>query len=163
LKIPSSTCELISLNEISKDAEISKRTDPTPGSADPSETVRRGSPFAASNSTFAKTDSTAATSESLVAETAARWEPANHSSDYYAVSEILDPEWGALRAAIWASAWVAIFSVACFQLFPGGGVIVASLGCGLAIVGLFSSQPIPAAVLLATHAGLFFGCYQSLF
>ena len=79
------------------------------------------------------------------------------------VAEVLDPEWGVLRSAIWASAWVAIFSVACYQLFPGGGVVVAALGCGLAMIGLFSSRPIPATVLLVTHAGLFFGCYQRLF
>lgn len=102
--------------------------------------IRRGSPFTRSDS------GKVVVAESLLLE-----------------SEVLDPEWGVLRSAIWASAWVAIFSIACYQVFPGGGVVVAALGCGLAIIGLFSSRPIPATVLLVTHAGLFFGCYQRLF
>tara|TARA_A100001391_G_C5021732_1_gene266027 strand:+ start:101 stop:523 length:423 start_codon:yes stop_codon:yes gene_type:complete len=74
-----------------------------------------------------------------------------------------DPEWGVLRAANWASAWVAICGLACLQYFPEGGVIVAALGCGLATLGLFSSRAMFAAVLLALHAWLFFACYQRLF
>lgn len=77
-------------------------------------------------------------------------------------AEMLDPEWGVLRAANWASAWVAIFAVACVSMFPGGGVIVATLGCGLASVGLFSSRQVIAAILLLLHASLFFACYQKL-
>ncbi len=74
-----------------------------------------------------------------------------------------DPEWGVLRAANWASAWVALCGLACLSMFPGGGVIVAALGCGLATVGLFSSRALIAAGLLVLHAWLFFACYQRLF
>lgn len=105
-----------------------------------SNAIRRGSPFTRSQS------SEVVAAEALLPE-----------------SEVLDPEWGVMRSAIWASAWVAIFSIACYQVFPGGGVVVAALGCGLAMIGLFSSRPIPATVLLVTHAVLFFGCYQRLF
>lgn len=74
-----------------------------------------------------------------------------------------DPEWGVLRAANWAAAWVAIWGLACLQMFPGGGVVVATLGCALATVGLFSSRVALAAGLLTLHAWLFFACYQRLF
>jgi len=113
-------------------------------SSDPHQvdTVRHGSPFAQGVSSpiaSADTPSIAATIDAF------------------------DPEWGVLRAAIWASTWVAMFAIACYQYFPGGGVLVTALGCGLAIIGLFSSRPIPASVLLIAHAGLFFACYQRLF
>ncbi|EMI55183.1 hypothetical protein [Rhodopirellula sallentina] len=98
--------------------------------------VRRGSPFAA--------------------------KPDQASGVMVLPVEILDPEWGVLRAANWASAWVAIFAIACVSMFPGGGVIVAALGCGLASVGLFSSRQVIAAILLLLHASLFFACYQKL-
>lgn len=80
-----------------------------------------------------------------------------------AVDAAFDPEWGVLRAANWASAWVALCGIACWQMFPGGGVIVSVLGCGLATIGLFSSRAIAATVLLLVHAALFFACYQRLF
>ncbi|WP_404307243.1 hypothetical protein [Neorhodopirellula lusitana] len=107
-------------------------------------TIRKGSPFAAQGQTTALAG-------------------AGLANSVGGSLEILDPEWGVLRSASWASLWVAFFSFACWRLFPGGGVVVASLGCGLAVVGLFSSRPVPAIVLLAVHVFLFFGCYQQLF
>ncbi|TWT74133.1 hypothetical protein [Allorhodopirellula solitaria] len=102
------------------------------------EPVRRGSPFAHSSE---PSDTVSSATPELV----------------------LDPQWGVLRAANWASAWVAICALACLGLFPAGGVIVATLGCALATVGLFSSRVIAAAMLLGLHAWIFFACYQRLF
>ncbi len=114
---------------------------PVPGEPAASDApVRRGSPFAKS--------------------------PQQSASDALPISGMepaFDPEWGVLRAANWASAWVAICGLACLQMFPGGGVIVAALGCALATIGLFSSRALLAGGLLALHAWLFFACYQKLF
>ncbi|MCM2375034.1 hypothetical protein [Aporhodopirellula aestuarii] len=120
------------------DEPTTQTTDDTP--------IRRGSPFAQPPS------SNSATGDAWPAATGIPLAP-----------EILDPEWGVLRAANWASAWVAISAIACVSMFPAGGVVVAALGCGLATVGLFSSRQIPAAGLLVLHAFLFFSCYQRLF
>ncbi|TWU02016.1 hypothetical protein [Neorhodopirellula pilleata] len=116
------------------------------------DTVRKGSPFAQSMPA-GETLGNAVQADATIAFRAVE----------IRANDVLDPEWGVLRSAIWASAWVAIFSLACYQYFPGGGVLVTALGCALAIVGLFSSRPIPASVLLIAHAGLFFACYQRLF
>ena len=133
-------------SEIPADADSeSPGSDSLDGPASSSGPIRKGSPFASQNPKD---------SESLESRM-----PASEIHPH----ELLDPEWGVLRSAIWASAWVAIFSIACWRFFPGGGVVVASLGCGLAIVGLFSSRPIPATALLITHVAFFFGCYQQLF
>lgn len=124
-----------------------ENTTPASGTSASDSPVRRGSPFAKSLHPGDRQSATA-DAAALAMRVA---EPA------------FDPEWGVLRAANWASAWVAICGLACLQMFPGGGVVVAALGCALATVGLFSSRVVFAAVLLATHAWLFFACYQRLF
>lgn len=106
--------------------------------------VRRGSPFAKSSHR-------------------ADGGPAIDARALSSVEPAFDPEWGVLRAANWASAWVALCALACLQMFPAGGVIVAALGCALATIGLFSSRVLVAGGLLALHAWLFFACYQKLF
>lgn len=108
--------------------------------------VRRGSPFANSPEGDARSSA-----------------PASGNLTLPAIEPVFDPEWGVLRAANWASAWVAICGLACLSMFPGGGVIVATLGCALATVGLFSSRALIAAGLLGLHAWIFFACYQRLF
>lgn len=117
---------------------------------DPAEpTIRRGSPFRdASVPPSRPTDSVSA----------------DGAIDRRLLSDAasLDPDWGVLRAAIWASAWSLMFVIACWAVFPGGGVLVAALGCALAVVGMFSSRPIPAIALLAIHAGMFFACYSRM-
>lgn len=113
--------------------------------------IRRGSPFARSAS---RGDAVAPLDSHATGSDVMAWRQADVA---------FDPEWGVLRAANWASAWVALCGVACLFLFPGGGVIVAALGCALATIGLFSSRPIVATGLLLIHAGLFFACYQRLF
>lgn len=117
------------------------------------DTIRRGSPFAQSSNPVDMDSGSVASANPQTPL----------AIDTVSLGDTLDPEWGVLKAAIWASAWVAIFAVACYQMFPGGGVLVSALGCSLAIVGLFSSRPLPASVLLVAHAGLFFACYQRLF
>ncbi len=107
--------------------------------------IRRGSPFAKATS---RGDAVPGASGAL------RWQQ---------IDQTFDPEWGVLRAANWASAWVALCAIACLQMFPGGGVVVTALGCGLATIGLFSSRAIAATMLLVLHACLFFACYQRLF
>lgn len=110
--------------------------------------IRRGSPFA---------KSTAQNGESVEEMSS------EHALAWQATDVTFDPEWGVLRATNWASAWVALCGTACLSMFPGGGVLVAALGCALATIGLFSSRPIIATVLLVIHVGLFFACYQRLF
>lgn len=124
-----------------------ERTTATSDSSASDGPVRRGSPFAPSPRAGDPTP----VSGAAAAVAMPMAEPA------------FDPEWGVLRAANWASAWVAICGLACLQMFPAGGVVVATLGCALSTVGLFSSRAAFAAALLALHAWLFFACYQRLF
>ncbi|MBB3205153.1 hypothetical protein FHS27_000920 [Rhodopirellula rubra] len=142
--IPPNELSVVSADAVPTDVSGGDKGDDASGGGP----VRRGSPFAKS------TSSASATSEAASG--------AGSGGDWVVTHEMLDPEWGVLRAANWASAWVAIFAAACVTMFPGGGVVVAALGCGLASVGLFSSRQFSAAVLLVLHASLFFACYQRL-
>jgi hypothetical protein len=60
-----------------------------------------------------------------------------------------------------ASLMVLLFAVAAMYWFPTGGVLVAALGSGLAVGGLFSDYRLPATCLLLVHLGLFFACYAA--
>lgn len=66
---------------------------------------------------------------------------------------------GVMATAPIASLIVMAFALACYAWFPGGGLLVASLGVGLAAMGLFSVRKAMAAMLLVTHMAVFFGCY----
>lgn len=73
--------------------------------------------------------------------------------------EVWVPESGVLQASVLASSIVLVFSLACWRLFPAGGILVTGLGCGLAILGMFSSRIVAAAMCLIAHAVLFVACY----
>lgn len=59
-----------------------------------------------------------------------------------------------------ASAMVVVFAAASLAWFPAGGVLIALLGCSLAIFGLFSSYRFAAMALLVVHLGLFVANYS---
>ncbi len=59
-----------------------------------------------------------------------------------------------------ASLMVVFFASAAAWWFPAGGVVIAGLGCGLAVGGLFSDYRLPSAGLLLIHLGLFFFSYS---
>lgn len=61
--------------------------------------------------------------------------------------------------AVAASAMVVAFAAASVAWFPAGGVMIALLGCALAIFGLFSSYRLAAMGLLVVHLGLFVANY----
>ncbi|MFG0264075.1 MAG: hypothetical protein ACF8AM_02860 [Rhodopirellula sp. JB055] len=73
--------------------------------------------------------------------------------------EVWVPESGVLQASVLASLIVLVFSLACWRLFPAGGILVTGLGCGLSILGMFSSRIVAAAMCLIAHAVLFVACY----
>ncbi|MCC9640738.1 hypothetical protein LOC71_00510 [Rhodopirellula sp. JC740] len=77
-------------------------------------------------------------------------------------AEVWVPESGVLVSAVLASAVILLFSLACWRLFPGGGILVTSLGGTLAIMGMFSKRTLSATVCLLAHAGLFAACYWKL-
>lgn len=58
-----------------------------------------------------------------------------------------------------ASLMVIFFAAAAAWWFPAGGVLIAGLGCGLAVGGMFSDYRLPSAGLLVVHLGLFFASY----
>ncbi|KAA1261561.1 hypothetical protein LF1_41110 [Rubripirellula obstinata] len=59
-----------------------------------------------------------------------------------------------------ASLMVVFFASAAAWWFPAGGVLIAGLGCGLAVGGMFSDYRLPSAGLLLVHLGLFFASYS---
>lgn len=63
------------------------------------------------------------------------------------------------KGSVAASLMVVFFAAAAVYWFPTGGVLVAALGSGLAVGGLFSDYRLPSACLLLVHLGLFFACY----
>ncbi|KLU04628.1 putative transmembrane protein [Rhodopirellula islandica] len=69
------------------------------------------------------------------------------------------PESGMLQASVLAALIVLVFSLACWRLFPAGGILVTGLGCALSILGMFSSRVVAAGMCLLAHAALFVGCY----
>ncbi|MEM6365778.1 MAG: hypothetical protein AAF745_15215 [Planctomycetota bacterium] len=68
-------------------------------------------------------------------------------------------EHGVAMAAPIASSFVLLFSAACYVVFPSGGLLVSSLGSGLATMGCLSPRRRWSALLLAVHVSVFFGCY----
>ena len=101
--------------------------------------IRRGSPFAAG------------TDRPVIAATMA-----------FHQEEVWVPESGILQASVIAALIVLVFSVACWQLFPAGGILVTGLGCGLSILGMFSSRLVGAALCLIAHSVLFAACYMQM-
>ena len=64
--------------------------------------------------------------------------------------------------AVAASAMVIVFaSIACWW-FPGGGALIAGLGCALAAFGMFSHMRTPAIGCLVVHMALFVVSYSRL-
>lgn len=64
--------------------------------------------------------------------------------------------------AVAASAMVIVFaSIACWW-FPGGGALIAGLGCALAAFGMFSHLRTPAIGCLVVHMALFVVSYSRL-
>lgn len=61
--------------------------------------------------------------------------------------------------AVAASIVVLVFAAAATFWFPAGGTMIAALGCGLSIFGLYSSYRISSAALLTVHLSLFVVCY----
>lgn len=59
-----------------------------------------------------------------------------------------------------ASAMVVAFAAASLAWFPAGGVLIALLGCSLAIGGLFSRHRLASMGLLVIHLGLFIANYS---
>lgn len=57
--------------------------------------------------------------------------------------------------AVSASVMVVGFAAAAAYFFPLGGTLIAALGCGLSIFGMYSSYRRAATGLLAIHVGLF--------
>lgn len=107
-------------------------------SAESSE-IRRGSPFAAG------------TDRPVIAATVP-----------FHQEEVWVPESGILQASVIAALIVLVFSVACWRLFPAGGILVTGLGCGLSILGMFSSRLVGAALCLIAHSVLFAACYMQM-
>ena len=58
-----------------------------------------------------------------------------------------------------ASLMVIFFAAAAVWWFPAGGVVIAGLGCALAVGGMFSQYRLPSTGLLVIHLGLFFASY----
>ena len=90
-----------------------------------------------------------------------------NQSGHPELASVLDAsvlEDGAMRytamGAVTASAMVVFFAAASLWWFPSGGTLIATLGCGLSVFGLFSGHRIVAASLLVVHAGLFIACYS---
>jgi hypothetical protein len=61
--------------------------------------------------------------------------------------------------AVLAAAIVLLFAAASAYWFPGGGLLVAGLGCLLAMLGFFSPRPRTAVGLLAGHLALLATAY----
>lgn len=61
--------------------------------------------------------------------------------------------------AVAASAMVLGFAAAAAWWFPGGGTMIAALGCGLSLFGLYSHYRATAAGLLLLHLALFIVSY----
>lgn len=61
--------------------------------------------------------------------------------------------------AVVAALMVMAFAVVAAWWFPGGGTMIAALGCVLSIFGLYSSYRITASATLVIHLGLFVLCY----
>lgn len=62
--------------------------------------------------------------------------------------------------AVAASAMVLVFGAAAAWWFPGGGVLIAALGCGLSLFGAASAYRFTSLVLLAAHLGMFLYSYS---
>lgn len=101
--------------------------------------IRRGNPFAAG------------TDRAVVA-----------SAIPFQQEEIWVPESGILQSSVIAALIVLVFSLACWRLFPAGGILVTGLGCGLSILGMFSSRVIGSAICLGAHSILFAACYMQM-
>ena len=100
-------------------------------------------------------------------------EPIRYGSPF-AVDPVLDPtrvtapaevfiDAGPLKytamGAVAASAMVILFASAAAYWFPGGGTLIAVLGCVLAILGLFSYYRFRAFACLVAHLALFLVSY----
>lgn len=119
------------------------------------EPLRRGSPFRDRSESAVDKAAGDGPSSGEVDPSSQPGSPFRHVDD--------EPEWtpdaGLRTAAVFSSLVVLGFVIACWAVFPGGGVVVASLGCGLAVIGLFSRRRFAAAMLLSGHAAGFFACY----
>ncbi|PHQ36806.1 hypothetical protein [Rhodopirellula bahusiensis] len=120
------------------EAQTEPQTSPIQSAAKSTE-IRRGSPFAAG------TD-----------------RPALASAYPVFQEEVWVPESGMLQSSVVAALIVLVFSIACWRLFPAGGILVTGLGCGLSILGMFSSRAIGAVVCLIAHSALFAACYMQM-
>ena len=62
--------------------------------------------------------------------------------------------------AVAASLMVLGFAAVAFWWFPGGGTLIAALGCALAIFGLYSQHRRTASICLVLHLLLFIASYS---
>ena len=62
--------------------------------------------------------------------------------------------------AVAASVMVLGFALVAFWWFPGGGTLIAALGCALAVFGLYSQHRRTASVCLILHLLLFIASYS---
>ncbi|QDT10452.1 hypothetical protein [Planctomycetes bacterium K23_9] len=62
--------------------------------------------------------------------------------------------------AVAAAVMVLAFAIAASWWFPGGGTLIAALGCALSIFGMYSPRKTLAAVCLLLHLGLFLFSYS---
>ena len=61
--------------------------------------------------------------------------------------------------AVAASAMVLVFAVVAAWWFPGGGTMIAALGCALSIFGMYSNYRFLASGFLLLHLALFVVSY----
>ncbi|TWU42470.1 hypothetical protein [Novipirellula artificiosorum] len=110
----------------------------TNDTAETSEPIRRGSPFA--------TDPPMMASAAVI----------NPEDVYFQATPLRYTAMGAVAA----SAMVLFFAAAAAWWFPTGGAMIAGLGCMLSIAGLYSHRRKTAAALLAIHLMLFMLCFS---
>jgi hypothetical protein len=124
------------------------------------EVILTGSPFAPGSITDAA-NSDAANSDAANSSAANSSAAAHDAAVQATVTEVLTD--GVMKytakGSATASLMVVFFASTAAWWFPAGGVLIAALGCGLAVGGLFSDYRLLAAGLLVVHLGLFFACY----
>jgi hypothetical protein len=112
----------------------------TPETADQSDpAIRVGSPFAV--------------------DPAATELPAKAIEAFYDVGPIRYTAMGAVASSV----MVLAFDGAAAWWFPSGGVLIASLGCGLSLFGMASVYRITSIALLIAHLGMFLFSYSRAF
>jgi len=71
-----------------------------------------------------------------------------------------DGVWGqTAESAVFAAMILILFGVACWFLFPPGGIAIASLGFAVSMLALASKRRRLATAMLAVHGVLFMLCY----